>query len=116
MKQGIQYVLHKRKYYRIIYVRSVNETFKGKKMTETKQGRLLEALKTGEKLTAAQIKARFGVANPTATISNLRFEGHAIYANEHKDTKGRVTVKYELGRASKRLVAAGYRAMSLGLA
>jgi predicted transcriptional regulator len=85
------------------------------KMKVTKQGRVLEALKTGEKLTSAQIKARFGVKNPTATISNLRFEGHAIYANEHKDTKGRVSTKYELGRASKRLVAAGYRAMALGI-
>jgi len=84
-------------------------------MKVTKQGRVLEALKTGEKLTSAQIKARFGVKNPTATISNLRFEGHAIYANEHKDTKGRVSTKYELGRASKRLVAAGYRAMALGI-
>lgn len=84
-------------------------------MKVTKQGRVLEALKTGEKLTSAQIKARFGVKNPTATISNLRFEGHAIYANEHKDSKGRVTTKYELGRASKRLVAAGYRAMALGI-
>ena len=84
-------------------------------MKVTKQGRVLEALKTGEKLTSSQIKARFGVKNPTATISNLRFDGHAIYANEHKDTKGRVTTKYELGRASKRLVAAGYRAMALGI-
>ena len=64
-------------------------------MTVTKQERLVEALKKGEQLTAAQIKARFGIANPTATVSSLRLNGgFAIYANEHKDTKGRVSTKY----------------------
>ena len=84
-------------------------------MTETKQTRVLEALQSGEQLTAKQIAARFGVANPTATISNIRFAGYAVYANEHTDTKGRVTTKYRLGTPSRELVAAGYRAMSLGL-
>ncbi len=80
-------------------------------MTISKQTRLLEALKTGEKLTAAQIKARFSIANPTATVSDLRYSGFAVYANQHTDTKGRVTTKYELGRPSRRVVAAGYRAL-----
>mgnify|MGYP003349754595 CR=1 FL=1 len=111
MKQGVQYVLYKRKYYRIIYVRSMNETFKGNKMM-TKQERLLEAFRNGEKLTAAQIKARFGIANPTATISDIRFSGFAIYANQHKDTKGRVTTKYRIGNPSRAVVAAGYRALA----
>lgn len=79
----------------------------------TKSERLVEALKTGEKLTAPQIKARFGIANPTATISDLRLRmGHAVYANTHTDTKGRVTVKYELGRPSRKVVAAGFRALA----
>ena len=84
-------------------------------VTVTKQERLLEALRTGEELTAAQIRARFGIANPTATVSDLRFSGYAIYANQHKDTKGRVTTKYRLGKPSRAIVAAGYKAMSLGL-
>ena len=84
-------------------------------MTETKQTRVLEALQSGEQLTAKQISARFGIANPTATISNLRFAGFAVYANQHTDTKGRVTTKYRLGTPSRALVAAGYRAMSLGI-
>ena len=111
MKQGVQYVLYKRKYYRIIYVRSMNETFKGNKMM-TKQERLLEAFRNGEKLTVAQIKARFGIANPTATISDIRFSGFAIYANQHKDTKGSVTTKYRIGNPSRAVVAAGYRALA----
>ena len=79
----------------------------------TKSERLVEALKQGEKLTSKQIAARFGIANPTATVSDLRLRGgHAVYANEHKDTKGRMTVKYELGRPSRKVVAAGYRALA----
>jgi len=85
-------------------------------MTVTKQERLVEALKKGEQLTAAQIKARFGIANPTATVSDLRLRGgFAVYANQHKDTKGRVTTKYRIGTPSRAIVAAGYRALALGL-
>jgi hypothetical protein len=112
LKQGIQYVLHKRKEYRIIYVRSMNDTFKGKTMM-TKSERLVEALKTGEKLTAAQIKARFGIANPTATVSSLRLNGgYSIYGNPAKDSKGRAVTKYRLGTPSRAVIAAGYRALA----
>ena len=83
--------------------------------TITKQSRLLEALRSGEELTAKQINARFGIANPTATVSDLRFAGFAVYANKHKDTKGRQSTKYRLGTPSREIVAAGYRALSLGL-
>lgn len=84
-------------------------------MNVTKQERLLEALQSGEELTAKQISARFGIANPTATVSDLRFSGFAVYANKRTDTKGRVTTKYRLGRPSRAVVAAGYRALALGL-
>jgi hypothetical protein len=82
----------------------------------SKTYRLFRALKSGEQLTEAQIAQRFGLKNPTATISHLRLNyGFAIYANESFDTKGRRTVKYSLGTPSRRIVAAGYRAQSLGL-
>jgi predicted ArsR family transcriptional regulator len=84
-------------------------------MTVTKQNRLLEALQSGEQLTAAQISARFGIKNPRATVSDLRFQGFAIYANRHCDTKGRETTKYRLGRPSREVVAAGYRALAMGI-
>jgi len=92
-------------------------TFKGKNMLNkaSKQERLLEAFQNGEQLTAAQIKARFGIANPTATVSDLRYSGFAVYANKHTDTKGRVSTKYRLGNPSRAIVAAGYRALALGL-
>lgn len=83
--------------------------------TETKQGRLTEALLAGEELTAAQIAARFGVANPTATISDIRFAGFPVYANTRKNSRGEAVTRYRIGKASRKIVAAGYRALSLGL-
>ena len=80
--------------------------------TFTKSEKLLAALKAGEQLTAAQISHRFGVANPRATVSSLRFKGYAIYANPHKDTKGRETTKYRLGNPTREVIAAGYRALA----
>jgi predicted ArsR family transcriptional regulator len=80
-------------------------------MNATKQSRVLEALQSGEQLTAKQIAARFGVKNPTATISDIRYAGFAVYANQHKDTKGRVSTKYRLGTPSRAVVAAGFRAL-----
>ena len=82
-------------------------------MTETKTQRLVEALKSGEELTAKQIAARFNIANPTATVSDLRLRhGYAVYANRKTDTKGRVSTKYRIGNPSRAVVAAGYRALA----
>jgi predicted transcriptional regulator len=71
--------------------------------------RLLEALKNGENLTARQITARFGLANPRAAVSSLRFKGYAVYLNDHKTAKGEISKKYRIGRPSREIVAAGYR-------
>jgi hypothetical protein len=83
--------------------------------TMTKQDKLLQAFKAGEQLTEAQMKARYGVANPRATVSSLRYKGYAIYANVHKDTKGRETTKYRIGNPKRAVVAAGYKAIAAGL-
>ena len=84
-------------------------------MTITKQARLLEAFKNGEQLTAKQIATRFGIANPTATVSDLRFSGFAVYANQRTNSKGQTYTKYRLGTPSREVVAAGYRALALGI-
>jgi predicted ArsR family transcriptional regulator len=117
MKSGVQYVLINDIRYRIMYVRCENnELFKENKMNVTKQTRVLEALQSGEELTAKQISARFGIKNPTATISNIRLSGFAVYANKRTNKLGGTFTKYRLGQPSRELVAAGYRAMSLGIA
>jgi predicted ArsR family transcriptional regulator len=117
VKQGVQNVLYEDKIYRIIYVRCENnEIFKENKMNVTKQTALLEALKNGEELTAKQITARFGIANPTATVSDLRIRGgFAVYANKRTNKRGETFTKYRLGTPTRAVVAAGYRAMALGM-
>ena len=81
----------------------------------TKQARLTEALLNGEQLTAKQIAARFNVANPTATISDIRFSGIPVYANTRKNSKGESVTRYRVGKASRKVIAAGYRALAAGL-
>lgn len=117
MKQGVQNILYDSRIYRIIYTRCENnEIFKENKMNVTKQTALLEALKNGEELTAKQITARFGIANPTATVSDLRIRGgFAVYANKRTNKRGETFTKYRLGTPTRAVVAAGYKAMSLGL-
>ena len=78
----------------------------------SKQDRVLAALKTGQVLTAKQIEARFSVGNARSTISALRMKGFPVFLNTHRDTKGRVTNKYRIGSAPRRVVAAGYQALA----
>lgn len=82
----------------------------------TKEQRVLEALQSTDRgLTAAQMEARFGVGNARSTVSALRMKGYAIYANQHTDTKGRTKTFYRLGTPSRKVIAAGYRALAQGL-
>lgn len=82
----------------------------------TKQAKVLEALMSTDRgLTAAQIEARFGVGNARSTVSALRMNGYAIYANRHTDTKGRTKTFYRLGTPSRKVVAAGYKALAMGV-
>lgn len=83
--------------------------------TVTKSSALLEALRRGEELTAGQITHRFGIKNPRATVSDLRFQGFAIYANARTNKRGETFTKYRLGTPSRAVVAAGYKAMAAGL-
>ena len=69
----------------------------------------------GETLTEAAISKRFGIANPTATISVIRQRGHAIYANSRLAGNGVQVTEYRHGEASRRLVALAYKAQSLGI-
>ena len=85
-------------------------------MTLTKQARLIKAFENGAEMTAKQITQRFGFANPTATVSDLRLRGGlAIYANKRTNKLGGTYTKYRLGTPSREVVAAGYKAMAMGL-
>ena len=75
---------------------------------QTKTDRVLDALKNGEQLTAAQIAARYNVGNPHEVIRSLREKGYAIYMNEVKNSKNEYKTKYRLGTPSRKMVAAAY--------
>lgn len=81
----------------------------------TKTHKLFTALKQGEKLTASQAEKRFGVKNIAAEASRIRQAGFAVYANSRKATNGVTVTEYEIGQPTRKLIAAGYMAMSLGL-
>lgn len=82
--------------------------------TVTKSARLLSALQSGEKLTAGEIKTRFGIANPRSAVSALRMKGYPVYLNEGTlDERGRRrTSRYKLGSPMRKVIAAGYKALA----
>ena len=83
----------------------------------TQKDKLRKAFFNGAELTSKQIRAQFKIASPTKVVSSLRLEdGLPIYANKHTDTKGRETTKFRLGTPSRAVIAAGYRAMAMGIA
>jgi Holliday junction resolvasome RuvABC endonuclease subunit len=82
----------------------------------TKQGKLFKALVLeGETLTEAAIAKRFGIKNPTATISVIRNRGYAVYANPRKAGNGVQVTEYGHGNASRKMVALAYKAQALGI-
>lgn len=67
--------------------------------------KLLKYLQSGRDITANQARAKFGITNVSARISELRKAGYAIYLNE-KTTSGGYTIKaYRLGTPTRRMVA-----------
>ena len=83
----------------------------------TQKAKLREAFFNGAQLTSKQIRSQYKIASPTKIVSLLRLEdGLPIYCNKHVDSKGRETNKFRLGTPSRKVIAAGYRAMALGLA
>ena len=83
--------------------------------TDTKTFKVFQALQAGEALTAAAASSRFGVKNLAAEASRIRQHGFAVYANSRKAGNGLQVTEYVIGKPSRKLVAAGYRALQLGL-
>ena len=71
----------------------------------TKAQRLLSFLQSGATATPRQISGMFGIANPSATVAQLRKEGNCIYANPAKLKDGSAVTKYRLGTPTKSMVA-----------
>ena len=81
----------------------------------TKTFKMLTALKSGEKFTASEAQKRFGIKNISAEVSRIRQNGYCVYANSRKAGNGVQVTEYQIGRPSRKLIAAGYKAMALGL-
>ena len=82
---------------------------------ETKTFRVFQALQTGAAITPAEANKRFGVKNLSAEVSRIRQHGFAVYANSRKAGNGVTVTEYQIGKPSRKLVAAGYLALSMGL-
>lgn len=81
---------------------------------ETKTFRVFTALRNGEALTAAKAK-KMGIGNLAAEVSRVRQAGHAVYTNSRKAGNGVQVTEYVMGRPSRKLIAAGYKAIAAGL-
>ena len=84
--------------------------------TMTKAAKVIAALESGTELTAKQISARYSVKNVRALISSLRMQGYPVYLNKRVSSfDGETYSKYRLGTASRSVVAAGNRALAMGV-
>jgi hypothetical protein len=83
---------------------------------ETKTGKAFKAMVLeGQTLTPAEAKKRFGIGNLSAEATRIRQQGFAIYADSHVAGNGVRVTTYKHGKPSRKVVAAGYKAMAMGL-
>jgi hypothetical protein len=82
---------------------------------ETKTFKVFQALRSGEAITPAAAEKRFGVKNLSAEVSRIRSHGFAVYSNSRKAGNGVQVTEYVLGKPSRKLIALGYKAQSLGI-
>lgn len=82
---------------------------------ETKTYKLFNAMYNGEAVTPAQAEKRFGIKNISAEVSRIRQSGYAVYTNSRTAGNGVQVTEYVIGKPSRKLVAAGYKALALGL-
>lgn len=82
---------------------------------ETKTYKVFQALQKGDAISASQAEKRFGVKNLNAEVHRIRSHGFAVYANRRVAGNGVKVTEYVLGKPSRKIVAAGYRALAAGL-
>lgn len=82
---------------------------------DTKTFKVFNALYNGESLTASQAEKRFGVKNIAAEASRIRQSGYAVYSKSRVAGNGVTVTEYEMGHASREIVALGYKAKAMGI-
>jgi hypothetical protein len=73
---------------------------------KTQNAKILNFLRSGQSLTAAQAVSMFGVKTVSARVAELRAAGQPIYTNVSKSGQ----TSYRLGRPSSAMIAAAYAA------
>lgn len=81
---------------------------------ESKTFKVFSALQSGRSLTASQA-SKMGVKNLSAEVSRIKQHGFAVYTNSRKAGNGVQVTEYSIGKPSRNLVAAGYRALAAGI-
>ena len=81
---------------------------------ESKTFKVFSALQEGRALTASQA-SKLGVKNLSAEVSRIRSHGFCVYTNNRLAKNGVQVTEYVLGKPSRTLVAAGYRALAAGI-
>ena len=82
---------------------------------DTKTFKIFTALRNGDRLTQSEATKRFGVKNLAAEASRIRQNGYAVYSKTRKAGNGVTVTEYELGNASREIVALGYKAKAMGI-
>ena len=71
----------------------------------SRTAKLLKYLESGAAVTARQIEGSFGLKNPHRAVHYLRSKGNCIYSNVSKLSDGTETIRYRIGKPTKRMVA-----------
>jgi len=82
---------------------------------DSKTYKLFRAMQNGDAVTSAQADKRFGIKNISAEASRIKQHGFCVYTNNRLAKNGVQITEYVLGKPSRTLVAAGYRALALGI-
>lgn len=83
---------------------------------DTKTFKVFTALCEGQALTESQARKQFSVGNLRAEVTRIRQHGYAVYRKNRIAGNGVKVTEYVIGKPSRRIVAAGYKAIQLGLA
>jgi acetate kinase len=82
---------------------------------ESKTYRLFKHLQTGAHITAAEADSMFGIKNLSAEVSRVRQMGFAVYSKTYIAGTSKKGTYFVMGTPSQEIVAAGYRALAMGL-
>ena len=81
----------------------------------TKTYQLFKHLQAGAPITASEAQSMFGIKNIRAEVTRIRQNGFAIYSKSYVAGNHVKVTYYVMGTPSQEIVAAGYRALALGL-